>query len=191
MGTFYTNITLRETDGGQVKLDLATRGLTAFVSRSEHDALVVFERVAEEQDPVVLDDLAAVLSARFRCVALAVTNHDDSVLMYSLFERGQRVDDYNSAPDYFGELADDLDRGGDHERLARAFGVPDRASQLAVILQASEADEGFVFETDRHEQLVGVLGIPRCAVGAGYTYLAASEYPAGYGAEDFEHVGEA
>jgi hypothetical protein len=134
MGSFYTSITLRSADRTHVRSDLAARGLTSYLSPSEHGALVVFARDTEEQDLDVLDGVAADLSARHGCVALAVMNHDDSVLIYSLFERGQRLDDYNSAPDYFGDVAEGGTRGGDPETLARAFGVPDQASQLTVVL---------------------------------------------------------
>jgi hypothetical protein len=189
MGSFYTNVTLRMADRSRVKLDLAARGLTGFISRPENGAVVVFERSAEEQDPAVLDQLAADLSSRFGCAALAVLNHDDSVLMYSLFEGGRRVDAYNSAPDYFDEDADP-DRGGQPERLAAAFGVPERAPQLAATLGVAESGDEFVFEMERHEQLVEALALPRCAVGTGYNYLEAGEYPPGYAPEDFEHLGE-
>jgi hypothetical protein len=189
MGSFYTNVTLRVADRSRVKLDVNSHGLTAFVSRPENGAVVVFERSAEEQDPAVLERLAGDLSGRLGCAALAVLNHDDSVLMYSLFEAGRRVDAYNSAPDYFDEGAD-LDRGGQPERLAQAFGVPERAPQLAAILGVPESAEEFVFEMERHEQLVEALALPRCAIGAGYNYLEAGEYPPGYTSEDFEHIGE-
>lgn len=191
MGSFYTNVTLRTADRGRVRTDLVARGLAAYVSRPENGALVVFERSAEEQDPAILDGIAAALSKRIGCAALAVMNHDDSVLLYSLFENGRRIDAYNSAPDYFDET-EGGERGGDAESIARAFGVPDRAQQLAAILGAgADEDEGFVFEMDRHQQIVEALGLPSCAVATGYNYLEAGEYPPGYGPDDFERVGDA
>jgi hypothetical protein len=84
--------------------------------------------------------------------------------------------------------------GGDAERPASAFGIPGRASQIAAVLSLIGADSdenGIAFETDRHEQLVEALGLPRSAVGAGYEYLSAGEYPVGYAAGDFERIGGA
>jgi hypothetical protein len=178
MGSFYTNITLRIADRSRVKLHLLARGLSAFLSRAENGTLVVYDRGAEEQDPAVLDRLAADLSSRFGGAALAILNQDDDVLTYSLFEAGRRTDEYNSAPDYFDQGAY-VDRGGQPERLAQAFGVPERTAQLAAILGLSASEDDVVFEMDRHEQLVEALALPRCAIGTGYDYLETGEYPTG------------
>ena len=191
MGSFYTNVTVRVSDEQAVRQHLAGKGRHAFVSRAEGGALVVFERDSEDQDYAVLRDLAADLSSRFECAALAVMNHDDDVLLYTLYQRGQAVDDYDSAPDYFDESREPDDRGGDAGRLAEAFGVPSRAPQIEAVLGLEAgADDGVVFETDRHARLVDALGAPRCAVGAGYNYIDAEEFPPDYTAGDFARVGD-
>lgn len=191
MGSFYTNVTVRLTDEQAIRQHLASKGRRAFVSRAEGTALVVFDRDSEDQDYAVLCDLAADLSSKFKCVALAVMNHDDDVLLYTLYQRGHAIDAYNSAPAYFDEGQSADDRGGDAGRLAEAFNVPDQAPQIgAVLALEAGADDGVVFETDRHAQLVQALGSPKCAVGTGYNYLDAQEYPEDYAPEDFTHVGE-
>jgi hypothetical protein len=190
VGSFYTNITLRVADRDRVRRHLVARGLSAFLSRPEAGSLVVFERSSESQDPDVVDEVAANLSDELRCSALAVTNHDDSVLVCVLFDGGRLIDEYNSAPEYFGEEVSYAAQGGDAERISLTLGVPDRAAQVAAVLAIQANEEGLVFETDRHAQLVESLGLPKCAVGAGYEYLRAGEYPSGYGPDDFERVGE-
>jgi hypothetical protein len=179
------------TDEQAVRQHLASKGRRAFVSRAEGNALVVFERDSEDQDYAVLRELAADLSTTFTCVALAVMNHDDDVLLYTLYQHGRAIDAYNSAPAYFDEDRSGDDRGGDARRLAEAFNVPDQAPQIEAVLGLEAgADDGIVFETDRHGQLVEALASPKCAVGTGYNYLDAEEYPEDYAAEDFTQVGE-
>lgn len=191
MGSFYTNVTVRVADEQAVGQHLAGKGRSAFVSRAEGSALVVFERESEDQDYAVLCDVAADLSKNFKCVALAVMNHDDDVLLYTLYERGSAIDAYNSAPAYFDESQSTDDRGGDARRLAEAFNVPDQAPQIEAVLGLKAgADDGVVFETDRHSQLVDALSSPKCAVGTGYNYLDAEEYPGDYAPEDFTRIGE-
>jgi len=192
MGSFYTNVTLRTTDSVSVRHELTKRRATAYVSRLDADALVVFERDSEDQDPVVLRKLSAALSSALSCAALAVTNHDDSVLLYALFQNGKLVDEYNSAPDYFDEGDKGKGRGGDATLLTATLGVPGEASRIREILALEGGTEdGVVFETDRHEQLVDALGLPHSAIATGYNYLEESEYPEGYDATDFERVGDA
>jgi hypothetical protein len=114
------------------------------------------------------------------------------VLLYALFQNGKLVDEYNSAPDYFDESDKGEEHGGDATSLATAFGVPGHASRVRDILALEGGTEdGVVFETDRHEQLVDALGLPRSAIATGYNYLEEGEYPEGYDAADFERVGDA
>ena len=191
MGSFYTNVTLRVSDDRPVIEYLTERRRNAFVSGPEKNALVVFDSESEAQDYVVLRNLATDLSKWFDCAALAVMNHDDDVLLYTLAHRGRIVDEYNSAPDYF-DAESSAKRGGDARQLARLFDASSQAGEIEALL-AREAgdDDGFVFETERHALLVEALGLPECAVGTGYNYLEAEEYPEDYDAEDFTRVGSA
>lgn len=194
MGRFYTNVTLRTSDRDRIVETLTGQSKTAYVSRAESGAVVVFERESESQEPELLYELATTLSAQLQCAALAVINHDDSVLLYALFDSGELIDEYNSSPGYFGEAidvetdgdTDDASRGGEAATLAGTFGALDRAISVAGILHS---DECGVVETDRHARLVDVLALPACAAGAGYTTLDHGEYPSGYDAASFERVG--
>lgn len=191
MGSFYTNVTVRVTDEQAVGQHLASKGRGAFVSRAEGSALVIFDRDSEDQDYAVLRALAADLSDRFRCVALAVMNHDDDVLLYTLYRHGRAIDAYNSAPAYFDADQSAEDRGGDARRLAEAFDVPGRAPEIEATLGLETgADDGVAVESDRHARLVEVLGLPKCAIGTGYDYLDAEEYPEDYASQDFTRVGD-
>jgi hypothetical protein len=182
VGSFYTNITLRTPDTDRVEAALRQVRRTAFIAPPSEGCTVVFDEASESQDLDILGALAMHLSRACGCPALAVLNHDDDVFIYLLYEAGELVDEYNSAPSYFDDDAD-LDAspsGGDAERLTRIFGSSGESSQVEHVLRApTGTDDGFVFATDRHRELARVLGVPSSAVGAGFTYLSEGEVPEG------------
>lgn len=102
---------------------------------------------------------------------VAVLNHDDDVLCYWLFERGELVDAYNSNPDAFEE-----DEGapawqdGDAEKLCDALGSPAGVAAVETILRGD-----YLFAVELHEQLANALALPSCSVGFGYGYVADGE----------------
>jgi len=189
MGSFYTNITLRTTQQARVVQTLESAGRQAFISAPMSGCVVVFDRETDEQDTRSLTDLAALLSTQLECAALAVLNHDDDVLWYALFQRGKALDEYISSPAYFDDDAEEAPSGGDAALLCSAFGADARAEDVAAALRIASTEEGgFTFETDRHQDLASLLGIPTAAVGAGYSYLEAGEYPEGLGESDFRRI---
>lgn len=168
VGNFYANVTLVGAPREALLSTLGSEGRRAallFVGRFS----VVYDEQADTQDGSN-EQLAESLSLALRCPAIAVTNHDDDVLMIECFEEGRRTDSYNSKPDYFqrrpgGEPAPPS--GGDPSTLARLCeaGEP---SELQAILRS-----GFQFEFLRHEALVQALGLPMATVNIGYSSIAA------------------
>jgi hypothetical protein len=188
MGSFYTNITLRTADQKQVVDALNGAGRTAFVSQPERGCIVVYDSDTEDQDNDVLRELGDTLSAALRCPALAVLIHDDDLLWYTLHENGRVVDEYASAS------LDEIDAppaGGDAARLCRAFGATDVANVETILRtdRAGGSAGGYVFETERHEDLVKALGLPLFAIATGFTYLDEGELPEGATPGTFVSVG--
>lgn len=132
MGSFYTNITLKTADTDRVLDALRQAQRAALVSAPEHGYTVVFDEASESQEPEVLKALATRLSRSCACPALAILNHDDDVLLYFLYERGQLADEYNSAPSFFEEDADPgtPPLGGDANRLSTVFNAASRRSDI-------------------------------------------------------------
>ena len=91
MGNFYTNYTLRGPTQQAVASALA--GRAALVSPSRNGCVVAFD-AATEQDIDAAGNLAKDLSHRLQCAVLAVSNHDDDILWYRLYDRGQLLDEY-------------------------------------------------------------------------------------------------
>jgi hypothetical protein len=161
------------------------------VSPSHNGCVVAFD-AATEQDVDGAGSLAKDLSHRLQCVVLAVSNHDDDILWYQLFERGQLVDDYDSTPGYFEATEPSPPAGGDARKLCTAFGVPGAAPRVEPILRKSlftGDDGGYVFGVERHLDLVHALGIPEFAVGTSYDYLDSGEFPEGLSPADMTRVG--
>jgi hypothetical protein len=171
MGNFYTSIALRGPDQDQALAALKAQGRIAYISPTENGFAIVCDEETESQDDMILTDLASDLSDRLQCVALAVLNHDDDILAYWLFEKGEFVDDYDSCPGYF-EGDDSGPEGGDAEKLCRALGAAGRAAEVQAIL--SNTDD-YLFAIERHGALAEVLGLPSFSVGLGYDYIAADE----------------
>ena len=113
-------------------------------------------------------------------------NYDDDVLWYRLYIRGQKVDEYSSWIGIAGQPR--VARGGDAEKLCRAFGSSNITDVEGVLRKPSEGKNSYVFAVDRHADLARALGIPAFGVGKGYRYVADGELPDGLHPEDLVKV---
>ncbi len=99
---------------------------------------------------------------------MALLNHDDDILYFELYEDGQKTDEYNSSPGYFGnEVDEEGPSGGNSVRLAKVFGVNDPQKIEGALRQVD-----YVFAMERHHDLASALGLPEFSVGLGYSYLS-------------------
>jgi len=178
MGSFYVNYTVR--GSSQEAVATALVGRVAIVTALQNGCVVVFDEESENQDLSVIDGLAARLSGGLQCPVLAVLNHDDDILLYRLYVRGNLADDYDSTPGYFDPNAEPSEpSGGKAETLCEAFPSADALLVEQVLRKSTFSDDGYVFQTERHGDLVSALGTSSFAVGFGYTYVAAGELPDG------------
>jgi len=170
MGAFYTSHTLRGPSRDDLLAWLADRD--AFVSTTQRSLTTILDAACESQDVRELADLAKRLSAHFQCPVLAVLNHDDDILYFELYERGEKTDEYNSSPAYFSDDAGGPNEpvGGNANRLAAVF-ESDDAAAIEFILRKPSSD--YVFQTQRHRDLAAALGLPGFSVGVGYNYAQA------------------
>ena len=72
----------------------------AWLSPTFDGLTIVCESQSESQNLNTWHRVARKLSADLSCPALAVMNHDDSVLVCALYDRGELVDQYDSSPDF-------------------------------------------------------------------------------------------
>jgi len=179
MGAFYGNIILKGPD--QKRTADRLRGRRAIVAPKVGDYTVVYDSACDDQDINAIQALASRLSGDLGCVALAAIVHDDDVLVYFLYEGGELSDWYNSAPSYFdfGSTAKPAGpAGGNAARLCAVFGAGS-TEEVERILRKPGARGGYVFQTDRHRDLVQALGLPVHAVSAALASFDRGEFPEG------------
>ncbi len=187
MGNFYVNYTIRSTD--QSKAIKALSGRNAFVTSPKEGALVVFDEASDTQDKAIILDLGTMLSQSLGASVLAVLNHDDDVLWYGLFEKGECTDEYDSSPGYFDQDGEpQAPSGGNAEKLCAAFGSHSVDETQRILAKSSYDDDGCLFAFERHRDLVKVLKLPDSAVGFGYAYIAQGEIPRGLVDSDLARV---
>ena len=92
MGNFYVNYTIHSKDNSGVVNALKKRN--AFVTQCKNDSIVVFDEASDSQDPDLIRNLGKQLSKALNSAVLAVLNHDDDILWYVLFDKGDSIDEY-------------------------------------------------------------------------------------------------
>lgn len=186
MGASYTNLTVRGATQRAVADLLAGRRAVVAPARDGH--VVVFDE-RSEQDQEVVSELAEHLSSSLGTGVLALLVHDDDILWYRLYDVGQLADEFDSAPGYFDADAEpSAPAGGDGVRLAAVMGALHSAELEIALRKSGFEDDGYVFESDRHADLVRLLGLPRLAVGAAFASFERGELPAGLSAADVIHT---
>ena len=154
MGNFYTNVTSR----GPAQSDLAgllrSLGRSAFLTPTTGGFTVICDRECENQDTDLLASLALTVSSHLDCPAWAVLNHDDDVLWYQLFDRGNLADAYISSREWWEDPSEPPPQGNS-EILCTLMGNPGDQAQVKKILARSSGVLGYLFEIRRHEELLG------------------------------------
>ena len=163
----------------------ALAGRNAVVTPATKGCVVVFEESSDAFDLQVAAEIAEHLSRALQCAVLAVSNYDDDVLCYLLFEAGKQVDSYDSCPGYFDAPPSSPrgTTGGEGRLLCAAFGA-NNPDVIDTILRAPGGDGGYTFAVDRHHDLMTALRLPDFGVGVGYRYLTQGELPEGLRAEE-------
>jgi hypothetical protein len=190
MGGFYSNITLKGPE--QAAVAKALHGRAAIVTPKVDGCVVVYDPICDKQDSDAMSELASQLSRELHCPAWAILVHDDSVFWYRLFLSGQLADEYNSCPGYFDSGATEITgpSGGNPNKLCSAFASTQQHEVEAVLRKPNAAqDGGYVFETERHADLVRAMSLSEYAVGVAYASFERGEYPEGLSADQLMKTG--
>ncbi|AKV02657.1 hypothetical protein AKJ09_09320 [Labilithrix luteola] len=185
MGSFLTNVQLRlgETKDAAVRAEkvlrahFAAQGLEearpsepadrTVLLESREGWLSVYDERSEGQDPAVLRELASVLSARLEATTFTVVVHDSDVLVLELFEGGQRIDTYDSAPEYFGKRSKKNKAAvGGHPELWEALLAPGHSVEA---LKATWGEQR-LFAEDTLRKTAEHFGLEAARVDIGYEY---------------------
>jgi len=188
MGNWYTNVAVKGAQ--QTDVLRAQLGRRAYVTPETSGWIVVYDQQTDEFDLGILESLALTLSTRLSCTALASCNADDDVLWLALYENGTLRTRYASSRKAFEDGDEFPDLKETAQVLARVFEKPEANSQVLSVLRKPHGLFGllslylkirlaYVVEVERHLDLSNLLGMPRAAVGLGYTYVNKGETPEG------------
>lgn len=121
MGGFYVNFHAHTDAAEQLRGSLQQLTSRAWVSQPKNRWISFFEESASSQDPRVIERIANQVSRDLRCRVISFLIHDDSVLYYVLYNQGEKEDEFDSCPDYFGGLEDEFDsaEAAEHYRQER------------------------------------------------------------------------
>ena len=183
MGNFYANISLRTQNRDLVVETLRELRRVAFVSHSTNRWLVVYDRDIETAEPEDVGELAAHLSSVCGSIAVPVSDYDDDILWFRVYDSGRLIDEYNSAPAYF-QGTQSIPEGGSEQALVAIFKVVEAEKQVKEILHERE----YAVQIERHAALAEILGLPRISVGFGYRYLERGELPTDLLRDDLTHI---
>lgn len=190
MGNWYTNVSVKGAQQSDVVALLEELGRRAYVTPETSGWIVVYDQQTDEFDLGVLESLALTLSTRLSCIALASSNADDDVLWLALYENGSLSTRYASSRKSFEDGHEFPGPKETADVLVRVFQKPEAKNSVLRVLRKSRGFLGllsfyfkirfaYVVEVHRHLDLTNLLGMPRAAVGLGYTYVNKGDTPEG------------
>jgi|ERR1700722_3042435 len=190
MGNWYTNVAVKGAQQADVVAALEELGRRAYVTPEASGWIVVYDQQTDDFDLSTLESLALTLSTRLRSTALASCNADDDVLWLALYENGTLSTRYASSRKEFEDGDEFPDLLETAQVLSRVFERPQARKQVFALLRKSHGILGllslyrkvriaYMVEVQRHLDLSDLLGMPRAAVGLGYTYVNKGETPEG------------
>lgn len=153
MGAFIVNINVRTDDADAVVTKLKRRKTgRAWVTPSVNGWVTVCDEDASNQDDRAISKLARELSKSLAVPAIAFMIHDSDFCCYWLYDRGKRIDDFNSCPGYFDD--GEGDPTGDPEALL-PYCQPGTALEAVRAAMTQER----TFAEEQLGDLAGFLGI--------------------------------
>jgi hypothetical protein len=190
MGNWYTNVAVKGAQQSDVVAVLEELARRAYVTPETSGWIVVYDQQTDDFELSILESLALTLSTRLSCTALASCNADDDVLWLALYENGILSTRYASSRKEFEDGSEFPDLKDAAQVLARVFEKPEAKNKVLSLLRKSHGALGllslllkiriaYVVEVQRHLDLSNLLGMPRAAVGLGYTYVNKGETPEG------------
>jgi hypothetical protein len=190
MGNWYTNVSLKGAQQPDVVALLEELGRLAYVTPEMSGWITIYDQQTDDFDLNILESLALTLSTRLSCTALASCNADDDVLWLALYENGNLSTRYASSRKEFedGDEFPDLKEAA--QVLSRVFEKGEAQGKVLRLLRKSHGALGllnlflktriaYIVEVERHLDLSNLLGMPRAAVGLGYSYVNKGETPEG------------
>ena len=160
MGSFYTQVLVRNADEHRCAEVMRTLRRSSYVIPPQNNVSVVCDKESEDQNIDTLDSLAFTLSSKLSTSAVAVLNHDDDWLIFRLFNDGKFVGGVQ-----VGHTP--LSLRGPISKLRNLLNPRATLLPLYVALLRPR-----IFQLQRHADIVDLLGLPQRSVGVGYKYIS-------------------
>lgn len=172
MGAFFTNLHICHASSKAICAALP--GLTesrAYVSPEGNGWVTVYLEATEDQNDKTLRAIAGGLSKNLKTDVLGFLVHDSDIAAYWLYRNGTLTDEFNSAPDYFGEPVDEKTRArvrGNTDILLPLCIAGTSRAQLDEVLHPAD---GFpTFAEEIVTELAKLLGIDEMRASLGFNY---------------------
>jgi hypothetical protein len=192
MGAFFTNLHVRNSSTEAVceALPKLTQS-RAYVSPPTNGWVTVYTETTEDQDEKKLCALAKGLSTTLKADVLGFLVHDSSIACYWLYACGELTDQFNSAPDYFGESVNEQRRQpvrGNVDVLLPLCLTGTTRQELDEVLYSADGPPTFAEEIVY--DLARQLGIDDARASLGFEYFTSEGEQLLPDAGGFEPVGQ-
>ncbi|MGP8201268.1 MAG: hypothetical protein ACLQU4_17395 [Limisphaerales bacterium] len=191
MGAFIVNYQVR-TDSLAAVRDALEKMVTerAYVSPAKDGWVTVYDEESDSQNGAVLQRIASGLSRALKTDVLGFMVHDSDIAMYWLYQSGDLLDEFNSAPDYLGNAVDDATRDrlrGKAELLLPLCVAGTTTEQIGAAIHPTEEP---VFAEDYLAKLAPLLGIDETRINLGFEYFTNEGSDILDDASEFELLGQ-
>lgn len=191
MGFFITNYHVRTESLAAVREGLA--GLVkarAYVSPPKDGWVTIYDEGSDRQSGKVIRRFASGLSKNLSAAVIACLVHDSDFLAYWLFDRGELLDEFNSAPDFFAPT-DPETRGrlqGNPEALLPLCPPGTTREQILSVLHPAGGPP--LLAEDMLMDLASLLGIDAARMNLGFGYFNSEADTTLPDVAEFEPIGK-
>lgn len=193
MGAFFTNLQVRNASSKAICAALPKlTDSRAYVSPETNGWVTVYCEAIEDQNDKTLRAIAGGLSKSLRADVLAFLVHDSDIAAYWLYHNGTLTDEFDSAPDYFGQEVDEETRArvrGNTELLLPLCIAGTTRDQLEAVLHPPDGHPTFAEEIV--SELAKLLGIDETRACLGFNYFDEEGVETLPDVAEFEPIGNA
>ncbi len=176
MGSFFTNYQIRsESQENVVSILTPLVKQRAYVSPPKNGWVTVYDEASDEQDERELNRLATAISQKLSTAVFAFLIHDSDVLVYFLYSHGQLIDEYNSDPDYFGNVGE-LDRARFRGKPVELLKYCVSSTNLDAVERVLNPENHPIMAEDIFDDLAPLLDLDEARVLLGFRYFEAGDH---------------
>lgn len=173
MGAFFTNLQVRHASTKAICSALPKlTNARAYVSPESNGWVTVYTEATEDQNDKTLRAIAVGLSKSLKADVLAFLVHDSDIAAYWLYCNGALTDEFDSAPDCFGQKVNEKTRArvrGNTETLLPICVAGTTRDQLDAVLHPPDGHPTFAEEIVT--ELAKLLGIDEGRACLGFNYF--------------------